>query len=161
MLQILFPLQPCLPSVGGGIIAGFSSPYLERDEITFPRSLNIHWTCEPRGVISIRRCDVFPAFLSGIRTVICVGVLMLPQRRTHKKIENTEKTEKHISHIVEGLWGLSSRCEHNYFVIDRQFAGVQQWSDELLFYHKEKHIVTKHAFQTNIWTWKKLSADSC
>lgn len=49
---------------------------------------------------------------------------MLPRRRTHSNRENTGNTEKHISHIVEGLRGPSSRCERNYLVIDRRFAGV-------------------------------------
>ncbi|KAI4810891.1 hypothetical protein KUCAC02_013818, partial [Chaenocephalus aceratus] len=50
-------------------------------------------------------------YLERICTVICVGGLVLPRRRTHSNMENTGNTEKHISHIVEGLRGPSSRCE--------------------------------------------------
>lgn len=39
--QILFSLKTLTLWAGSEIIAGFSSPHLERDRITFPRLLNI------------------------------------------------------------------------------------------------------------------------
>lgn len=62
-----------------GIIAGFSSPHLERDGITFPRCLIFSQPARPKRGISISRRDAFAAFLTGICGVICVGVAMPPQ----------------------------------------------------------------------------------